>query len=188
MDILLGDFRDFTLIDSKMFKSCDSTSVSRALTVALLISLTAMSACGSGGGGSSAAATTSGSVTTSTAPAPQSPTDVVTYKNDVARTGQNLTESVLAPANVTAAGFGLLRNLMVDGKVDAQPLYLSHLTQSGASRNVVYVATENNSVYAFDSDTGAALWHVSLNGSAKSRATITVAVRSPRRSALLPRR
>ncbi|HEY6454165.1 MAG TPA: hypothetical protein VIY90_02675 [Steroidobacteraceae bacterium] len=123
-----------------------------------------MSACG-GGGGSTAAATAAGSTTpNASAPAEQSPTDVVTYKNDVARTGQNLTESVLTPANVNAASFGLLRNLMVDGKVDAQPLYLSHLNQSGATRNVVYVATENNSVYAFDSDSGAVLWRVSLNG------------------------
>jgi outer membrane protein assembly factor BamB len=50
----------------------------------------------------------------------------------------------------------------VDGKVDAQPLYLSELMVAGAAHNVVYVATENDSVYAFDSDTGATLWHVSL--------------------------
>jgi outer membrane protein assembly factor BamB len=89
-------------------------------------------------------------------------TDVVTYKNDVARTGQNLTESTLTLTNVTSATFGLLRTLSVDGKVDAQPLYLSDLTVSGAAHNVVYVATESDSVYAFDSDTGAVLWHVSL--------------------------
>ena len=89
----------------------------------------------------------------------------MTFKNDVARTGQNLTESVLTPSSVNATSFGLLRNLKVDGKVDAQPLYLSQLTVSGAVHNVLFVATENNSVYAFDSDTGAVLWQVSLNGS-----------------------
>jgi outer membrane protein assembly factor BamB len=89
----------------------------------------------------------------------------VTFKNDVARSGQNLTETALTPSTVNSTGFGLLRNLMVDGKVDAQPLYLSHLTISAAVHNVVYVATENNSVYAFDSDTGTVLWQVSLNGS-----------------------
>jgi hypothetical protein len=52
-------------------------------------------------------------------------TDVVTYKYDVMRTGQNLTESALTPSNVTSSSFGKLRNLMVDGLVDAQPLYLS---------------------------------------------------------------
>lgn len=149
------------LIDSNHSKSGAATGVASLLTVVLLISLAALSACG-GGSPSSAGATTTANAS---AAAEQSPTDVVTYKNDVARTGQNLTESVLTPTNVNAASFGLLRNLMVDGKVDAQPLYLSHLSVAGASRNVVYVATENNSVYAFDSDSGAVLWQVSLNGS-----------------------
>jgi hypothetical protein len=93
---------------------------------------------------------------------------VVTYKNDLMRTGQNLTESVLTTANVNSSTFGLLRNLQVDGKVDAQPLYLSKLTVAGASHNVVYVATENNSVYAFDSDGGAVLWQVSLTGAGET--------------------
>jgi hypothetical protein len=89
-------------------------------------------------------------------------TDVVTYKYDAMRTGQNLTESTLTPSNVTSATFGLLRNLMVDGLVDAQPLYLSKFTVAGASRNVVYIATEHDSVYAFDADTGALIWQASL--------------------------
>jgi Immunoglobulin domain/PQQ enzyme repeat len=89
-------------------------------------------------------------------------TEVVTYKYDVMRTGQNLAESTLTPSNVTSATFGKLRNLMVDGLVDAQPLYLSKLTVAGAAHNVVFVATEHDSVYAFDADTGAILWQVSL--------------------------
>jgi Immunoglobulin domain len=95
-------------------------------------------------------------------------TDVVTYKNDVLRTGQNINETTLTPTNVKSTTFGLLRNLSVDGKVDAQPLYLSHLTIGGASHNVVFVATENDSVYAFDTASGAALWHVSLVGSGET--------------------
>jgi len=91
-------------------------------------------------------------------------TDVVTYKNDLARTGQNLTETVLTLANVNATSFGKLRFLSTDGKVDAQPLYLAALTVQGAAHNVVFVATENDSVYAFDADSGAVLWHVSLLG------------------------
>jgi hypothetical protein len=92
-------------------------------------------------------------------------TDVVTHHNDVQRTGQNLTEISLTPANVTLSKFGLLRKLTVTGKVDAQPLYLSHLNIGGAVHNVVFVATEHALMYAFDADSGAQLWQVSLLGS-----------------------
>lgn len=91
-------------------------------------------------------------------------TDVATYKYDAMRTGQNQTESVLTPSNVTFGTFGKLRGLMVDGRVDAQPLYLSKLTVAGAPHNVVFVATEHDSVYAFDADTGNTLWEVTLIG------------------------
>ena len=86
----------------------------------------------------------------------------MTYKNDVARTGQNLTESVLTLANVKSSSFGKLRFLATDGLVDAQPLYLSGLTVGGSAHNVVFVATENDTAYAFDSDSGTALWQKSL--------------------------
>jgi hypothetical protein len=95
-------------------------------------------------------------------------TDVVTYHNDIGRTGQNLTETQLTQTNVNSQTFGLLRNLMVDGKVDAEPLYLSQLSVAGGVHNVVFVATEHDSVYAFDSDTGAQLWKVSLLGSGET--------------------
>jgi hypothetical protein len=95
-------------------------------------------------------------------------TDVTTYHNDIARTGQNLTETKLTQANVNSQTFGLLRNLVVDGKVDAEPLYLSQLSVSGANHNVVFIATEHDSVYAFDSDTGVQLWKVSLLGSGET--------------------
>ena len=112
-----------------------------------------------------------GAATTPTAPmapppptssAPPVPTDVLTYKNDLSRSGQNLTESTLTLANVTNSSFGLLRVLPVDGKVDAQPLYVSQLSVSGAMHSVVFAATENDSVYAFDANTGSILWQVSL--------------------------
>jgi hypothetical protein len=95
-------------------------------------------------------------------------TDVVTYKYDVMRTGLNATESVLTPANVRSATFGKLQNLSVDGLVDAQPLYLSNLTVNGAGHNVLFVATEHDSLYAFDVDTGKTLWHVSLLSSGET--------------------
>jgi outer membrane protein assembly factor BamB len=90
--------------------------------------------------------------------------DVVTFHDDVARTGLNPNESILTPANVTSSKFGLLRILAVDGKVDGQPLYLSKLIVGGAQQNVVFVVTEHDSVYAFNSDTGAQLWKVSILG------------------------
>ena len=130
-------------------------------------------ACGGGGSAGiianpSPASTTSSPTTSTTSPVSSTNapgTDVLTYKNDRSRSGANLTESTLTPANVTPASFGLLRVLSADGKVDAQPLYVSHLTAGGALRNVVFVATEHDSVYAYDADTGAALWKVSLLGS-----------------------
>jgi outer membrane protein assembly factor BamB len=93
---------------------------------------------------------------------------VATYRDDIARTGEDSTESVLTPANVNSSSFGLLRVLAVDGKVDAQPLYLSQLSIAGAAHDVVFVATENDSVYALDAQTGATLWHVSLLGSGEA--------------------
>jgi hypothetical protein len=106
---------------------------------------------------------TAGSVTSSAASlAVTAGTDVSTYKYDLMRSGQNLTEATLTPANVSAATFGKLRNLAADGLVDAQPLYLSQLTVAGVPHNVLFVATEHDSVYAFDAETGAILWQVSL--------------------------
>ena len=101
-------------------------------------------------------------------PVPSVGTDVTTYHNDVARTGQNLTETALTTTNVNSQTFGLLRNLSVDGKVDAEPLYLSQLSVAGAAHNVVFIATEHDSVYAFDSDTGSQLWKVSVLGTGET--------------------
>ncbi|HEX3843434.1 MAG TPA: PQQ-binding-like beta-propeller repeat protein [Steroidobacteraceae bacterium] len=74
----------------------------------------------------------------------------------------------MTPADVNSSSFGLLRMLSVDGKVDAQPLYLSHLSIAGTAHDVVFVATEHDSVYAFDAQTGASLWQKSLLGSGES--------------------
>jgi hypothetical protein len=132
---------------------------------------------GCGGGASTPTSTTPTATTTttpptttpptttpppSTPPPATTPTDVTTYKNDVSRSGLNPTETRLTTSNVNSSSFGLLHNLPVDGKVDAQPLYLSQLSIAGAAHNVVFAATEHGSVYAFDANSGAVLWQVSL--------------------------
>ncbi|MGC2182664.1 MAG: IPT/TIG domain-containing protein, partial [Terriglobales bacterium] len=90
---------------------------------------------------------------------------VLTQHNDVGRTGQNLNETILNTSNVKVSGFGKLFWRTVDGYIYAQPLYVPDLSIQGASHNVVYVATQHNSVYAFDADDPAQtlpLWHVNL--------------------------
>jgi hypothetical protein len=106
--------------------------------------------------------TSKSALLTVTGAMPAAGTDVLTYKNDLNRSGQNLSESTLTLSNVASATFGLLRNMPVDGKVDAQPLYVSKLSVSGAAHSVVFAATEHDSVYAFDAGSGAVLWQVSL--------------------------
>jgi PQQ-like domain len=100
-------------------------------------------------------------------PAGSSTVDVTTYHYDNLRTGQNTHETILTHANVNAATFGLLGAIPVDGHVDAQPLLLSSLAIAGGTKNVLYVVTEHDSVYAFDADSvnGASvttLWHSSM--------------------------
>src|SRR5579875_717351 len=91
--------------------------------------------------------------------------DVLTWHNDVARTGQNLRESILTPGNVNTKTFGTLFVIPLDGKVDAEPLYVHGLQMPNrGTRNVLFVATEHDSVYAFDADSGQAFWHVQLLG------------------------
>lgn len=91
--------------------------------------------------------------------------DAVTYHMDTARTGLNAKETKLTLANVRSTTFGKLNVLAADGKVDAEPLYLSGVTIKGAMHNVLYVVTEHDSVYAFDADDGTQLWKVSALGS-----------------------
>jgi hypothetical protein len=116
---------------------------------------------------------TSISATLTVNPVVTSPgTDVTTYHNDIGRTGQNVTETKLTQANVNSATFGLLRNLAVDGGVDAEPLYLSQLSVAGNVHNVVFIVSEHDSAYAFDSDKGTQLWKVSLLGSGETTSDI----------------
>src|SRR6266481_2106554 len=110
-------------------------------------------------------------------PTARSQTNVTTHHNDISRTGANTAETVLTPQNVNTTTFGKLFSHPVNGQVYAQPLYVAGVTmgagtvQSGTTHNVIFVATEHDSVYAFDADntTGAnanPLWAISLLDSA----------------------
>ncbi len=88
---------------------------------------------------------------------------VLTYHYDKNRSGQNTQETILTPNNVKTKNFGKLFSLPVDGYVYAQPLYVSKVPIAGQLRNILIVATEHNSVYAFDADNaGSPLWQTSL--------------------------
>jgi hypothetical protein len=96
-------------------------------------------------------------------------TDVLTYHNDNARTGQALNEQILNFSNVNTNHFGKLWTLPADGKVDAEPLYTAGVPIPGQGfRNVLYVATEHGSVYAFDADHSNTFWRVSLWGAGET--------------------
>ena len=88
--------------------------------------------------------------------------DVVTYHYNAARQGQNTLETVLTPSNVNSRTFGKVAFFAMDGSIDAQPLYLYKMPIGPSLRNVLYVATENDSLYAFDADSGAQIWKVSV--------------------------
>ena len=100
---------------------------------------------------------------------------VLTQHNDLARSGQNLYETTLAPANVNAKKFGKLFSYPVDNQVYAQPLYVPGVAIPGIGvRNVLYIATENDTVYAFDADglSPYVLWSVNFTNPAGGITTI----------------
>ena len=109
------------------------------------------------------AAATAGTVRAAWAQTP-TPVPALTWRYDLTHAGQNTQETALTPANVDSNAFGKLFSLSVDDHVFAQPLYVPALKMSdGLVHNVLFVATENDSIYAFDADTkGNPIWKVSL--------------------------
>jgi hypothetical protein len=97
------------------------------------------------------------------------PTDVLTWHNDNARTGQNLEETFLTPDNVNSTSFGKIGFFQADGAVDGQPLFVANVPfSSQETRNLLLVTTEHDSVYAFDAATGEVIWQVSLLGAGET--------------------
>jgi len=105
---------------------------------------------------------------------------VFTYHNNLSRDGTNASEYALTPSNVASTTFGKLSSCAVDGAIYAQPLWVANLTIGGTKHNVVFVATQHDSLYAFDADVNASpctpLWHVSLidaaHGGSSSETTV----------------
>jgi hypothetical protein len=128
----------------------------------------ALSLANCSGSKSSSSSTTTPPTTPPSSPSPSGGTDVVTYHNDNARTGQNLGETTLTTSNVNSTSFGKLFTISADGQVNAEPLYLSALTINQATHNVLFIVSEHGTVYAFDADTGAMLWQVSTLAAGES--------------------
>jgi len=100
--------------------------------------------------------------------------DVLTQHNDNARTGVNLQETTLTPANVNGTGFGMLFKRLLDDQLYTQPLVATGVMAGGGTRDIVYVTTVNNSVYAFDANDAKALlpiWHVNFGTPADVHST-----------------
>jgi hypothetical protein len=120
-------------------------------------------------GGSHTITAVSNADVTKSAAAPIGVTDlagVTTYHNDLSRDGANTHEFALTTSSVKTATFGKLFSCTVDGSIYTQPLWVPNLTVGGAKHNVVFVATQHDSLYAFDADSNVSpcvpLWHVNL--------------------------
>ncbi|HEX9223916.1 MAG TPA: hypothetical protein VF860_11330 [Candidatus Acidoferrales bacterium] len=131
---------------------------------------------------SAGSATSKAATLTVTASSSGGSTDVVTHHYDVSRSGVNSTETLLTTSNVNSATFGKVGEFAVDGQIDGQALFLSQLAISGqGNKNVLYMATENDTVYAVDAQ--------SISGSSATilwKTSVLPQGESPADSASLP--
>jgi hypothetical protein len=131
-------------------------------TLGCFVLLLGLSACGGGGSSEGGGGGGGGN------PPPLSNVEVLTYHNDNSRSGLNPNETILTTANVGSGSFGMVGSMSVSGLVDAEPLYVGNLNMNGTAHNVLFVATEQDVVYAFDADTFALLWQQSVLGANES--------------------
>ncbi|PWT98241.1 MAG: hypothetical protein C5B52_12555 [Bacteroidetes bacterium] len=106
----------------------------------------------------------------------QNTVSVITQHNNIGRTGWNNQETILNHANVSSTQFGCIATLSVDDEVYAQPLVVRQTTIGTHTGSVLFVATVNNSLYAFDADSvanGAPLWQVNLSPAGQRAPTIS---------------
>lgn len=129
---------------------------SAGLVTALAAGVTTISASDSG---------VSGSAPVTVSVASSAAVNIPTFHVAADRSGLNAGETSLNPSDVKPGGFGKLFSYKIAGYAYGEPLVMSNVSINGATHNVLYVATEQDAVYAFDADnygTGAPLWHVSL--------------------------
>ena len=104
---------------------------------------------------------------------PPAPVDYPRYKGDVGGTGANTNEVLLSPATVNSLHFGNTWGFLVDASISAQPLYVHALVINGATHNVLFVVTNNDSVYALDANSGTLLWQRSFLASGVTPVNLT---------------
>jgi hypothetical protein len=93
---------------------------------------------------------------------------VLTYHYNIFRQGDTMQETTLNLSNVNSTSFGKIAFLSTDGKVDAQPLYVNKQFINGSLNNTLYVVTENDSIYAYDANSGRLYWQKTALGQGES--------------------
>ena len=134
-------------------------------TVVFFLCLGLVCCCGNAWAADSATPAASSAATPPASPAQPPlrigyPSDVLTYHYNAFRQGYTAQETTLMPSNVNVNTFGKINFFAVDGKVDAQPLFVNKQSIGGNLNDTLFVVTENDSAYAFSANSGHQFWHV----------------------------